>query len=193
MQKFNASTPVRHGLAARIVGRPLFWIAFVGVLFGVPLVRGLRNPKGPPPPPVMGAFPAFALRDDRAEPFGTEQLAGHAFIANLLCVHCPVEGALAAEQMRTLQHRARNLGDALLLVSFSPDGDSAALTAIRKQKPSSHRWTLLAGAPEQVRALFPGQKGLVLVDARFRIRGRYEPSEIDRALRDASLMLDDSK
>ena len=183
-------TTDRHGLAARIVGRPLFWVAFVGALFAAPLVRGLRNPNAPPPPPVLGPFPAFAAQDDRGEPFGTAQLGGHAFIANLLCVRCSPDGALAAEQMRTLQHRARNLGDALLLVSFSPDGDTAALTAVRKQKPASHRWILVAGAPEPVRALFPAGRGLVLVDARYRVRGRYEASEVDRALRDASLMLD---
>ena len=99
------------------------------------------------------------------------------------------DGALAAAQMRTLQHRARNLGDALLLVSFSPDGDPASLTAVRKQKPSSHRWTLLAGAPDAVRAAFPDPKGLLLVDDELRIRGHYDAGDLDGVLRDASLAL----
>jgi hypothetical protein len=107
-------------------------------------------------------------------------------------VHCAEAGPIAAETMRVLQHRARNLGDELRLVSFSRDGDAVSLGEIRRGHPSSTRWTLVAGAPDEVRALFPEERGLVLVDGQMRIRGRYDgsgPAAIGAALRDASLVL----
>ena len=179
---------IQH-IAARLAGRPLFWIAFVGLLFGAPLARGLRAGRPPRPPPVGPVLAPFTLRDDRGGELSSDSLRGHAFVANLLCAHCVIEGPLAAEQMRALQHRARNLGDALLLVSFSPDGDVAELAAIRARRPSSHRWTLLAGAPPPVRQLFHDGAGLLLIDAQQRIRGWYDAADLDLLLRDASLLL----
>lgn len=185
----------RVSLESRIsalVGRPLFWALAVGVLFVAPFLRGLTAGRAPPPPPVLGSFPDFALRDDGGRPVASSDLRGHAFIANLLCVRCAEAGPLAAETMRKLQHRARNLGDALRLVSFSPDGDAAALSAIRRSHPSGQRWSLLVGAPDPVRALFPQERGMLLVDGELRIRGRYPdggPAALDAILLDAALLL----
>ncbi len=175
-----------------LVGSPWFWVAAIGLLFGAPFLRGLLAERPPAPPPVLGTFPPFALGDDRGERLSTATLGRHAFIANLLCTGCGAEGSLAAETLRKLQHRSRNLGDALWLLSFSPDADAGALAAIRREHPSSERLFLLAGAPASVRALFPAGKGLVLVDGRLRIRGRYPgttPTDLDDALRDAARVL----
>jgi cytochrome oxidase Cu insertion factor (SCO1/SenC/PrrC family) len=177
---------------ARAVGRPAFWLLLLLVLFGAPLARGLLAGAAPAAPPVLGSFPPFSLQEDRGGAFRAEDVRGHVFIANLLCVHCPEQGPLAAETMRILQHRARNLGDALRLVSFATDGDGASLAEVRRGHPSSARWTLARGAPAAVRALFPGGKGLLLVDGQMRIRGRYDgsgPPALDAALRDAALVL----
>ena len=182
----------RSHLPGRLVGSPWFWIAAIGLLFGAPFLRGLRAGKPPAPPPVLGAFPVFALDGDRGEHLSSTSMRRHAFIANLLCVGCGAEGSLAAEAMRKLQHRSRNLGDALWLLSFSPDGDAGALAAVRSARPSSERLFLVAGAPPPVRALFPAGKGLLLVDGRMRIRGRYPgatPDDLDDVLRDAARVL----
>lgn len=147
---------------------------------------------------MLGTLPAFDLRDDRGQRLTSESLRGHAFIANVLCTGCGAEGVQAAQAMRQLQHRSRNLGAALWLLSFSPEADAAALQAIRLQHPSSERWFLLAGAPPAVLALFTAGKGLLLVDDALHIRGRYpatttssssSSSDLDAALRDASLVL----
>ena len=64
--------------------------------------------------------------------------------------------------------------------------------AVRRAHPSGQRWTLLAGAPDALRALFPQGRGLLLVDGELRIRGRYDgsgPAAIDAALRDAALVI----
>jgi cytochrome oxidase Cu insertion factor (SCO1/SenC/PrrC family) len=179
---------------ARLVGKPIFWILFVGTIFAAPLVRGLLAEPAPKPPAVRGIFPSFALKDDRGSLVESSRLRGHAFLAGLLCVHCAEEGPLSAETMRQLQHRSRNLGDSLLLVSFSADGDPDVLSAVRHRLPSSGRWTLLAGAPAEVQALFRGPRSLVLVDRQQRVRGLYPGSDeasIAAALRDAALVLNE--
>ena len=179
--------------AKQCVGNPLFWLALVGLLFGAPLVRGLSSGRAPAPPPSLGSFPRFDLVDDRGAALTFDDLRGHAFIANLLCVHCTEQGPLAAEAMRTLQHRTRNLGDSLRLISFCRDGDAKSLAAVRAKSPSSTRWLLANGAPAEVRALFSREQSLLLVDAQMRIRGRYggsQASDLDAALRDAALILD---
>ncbi|HWE24607.1 MAG TPA: SCO family protein [Myxococcales bacterium] len=191
MQLAN-SQPTDH-FTRKLVGRPVFWLLLMAVLFGAPLVRGLRSGRAPAAPPPVGWFPRFSLVDDRGAPVNLDDLRGHAFIANLLCVHCTEQGPLAAETMRTLQRRTRNLGDALRLISFSNDGDAASLAAVRAKSPSSTRWLLVQGAPAEVRALFPRIQSLVLVDGQLRIRGRYggsQQSDVDAALRDAALVLD---
>jgi hypothetical protein len=186
-----------HPLQARLaswVGKPLFWAVFVGALFAAPLIRGLRGGPLPAPPAVLGSFPHFQEQDDRGMAFGSGDLRGHAFFVNLICVRCGGKGALAVETMRILQHRSRNLGDALRLVSFATDGDPPALAAVRRERPSSERWALLAGAPPGVRVLFPNDQGLLLVDGRSRIRGRYPSSDSaasTAALRDAALVLNE--
>jgi len=176
---------------AELAGRPLFWLAVVSALFSVPLARGLSRPRPPPAPPVLAAFPAFSLPDDTGRQVVAADLRGVPFVAGLLCARCVESGPLAAEAMRRLQHRTRNLGDALRLVSFSADGDPAALHAIRALHGGSRRWLLLAGAPPEVLAAFPREGALLLVDAGLRIRGVYDAASsdaIDLLLRDAMLV-----
>jgi cytochrome oxidase Cu insertion factor (SCO1/SenC/PrrC family) len=179
--------------ASHLVAKPLFWILLLALLFGAPFVRGLWSGRAPQAPPPLDSFPRFALTDDRGAAFSSEDLRGYVFIANLLCAHCTEQGPLAAEAMRTLQRRTRNLGDALRLVSFSSDGDTPTLAAIRAKNPSSTRWFLVSGAPADVRALFGREQSLVLVDSQLRIRGRYggsQGSDLDAVLRDAVLILE---
>jgi hypothetical protein len=177
------------GLTA-LSGRPWFWAAVVGVLFGVPLARGLLQRDPPQAPPLLDPFPSFALSADEGGEFKAMDLHGRPFIADLLCSDC-AEAKERLETMRTLQHRTRNLGDAVRLVSFSQTLDALALREIREKHAAGQRWTLLAGAPAAPARLFPGPNTLLLVDGRLRIRGRYQAEkagEIDRLLRDTALV-----
>src|SRR6266478_2230099 len=158
------------GLAA-LIGRPWFWATVIGVLFGVPLGRGLTQRNPPPAPPLLGPFPSFALASDGGGEFKDLDLHRRPFVAGLLCSDC-AEAAERLATMRTLQHRTRNLGDAVRLVSFSQRLDAAALREVRGKNAGGQRWILLAGAPVAAARLFPGANTLVLVDGDLRIRGR---------------------
>jgi hypothetical protein len=160
-----------------LVGFPGFWIGLVLLLFGAPFVRGLLG-RAPPAPPVLGAFPPLA------------EVRGAAFVANVICHDCGSGGALASETMRLLQHRSRNLGDALRLVSFAPGVAHASVEELRRH--AGARWQIVETAPGDVLTQFPGGRGLVLVDEKSRLRGRYDGSgteAIDAVLRDASVIL----
>jgi hypothetical protein len=175
---------------ATLSGRPWFWAAVVGVLFGVPLVRGLTQERPPAAPPVFESFPPFALTADDGTAFAAADLHGRVFIADLICGDC---AGIAAQSgaMRELQHRTRNLGDAVRLVSFSRSLDAAALRDFRRKQAAGQRWTLLVGAPAEAARFFSGGNMLLLVDGRLRIRGRYgaeSAGEIGRLLRDAALL-----
>jgi hypothetical protein len=175
---------------AALVGRPWFWAVFVAALFAGPLLRGLTQGAAPPPPPMLGAFPSFDLRADDGREFAAADLRGRPFIADLLCRDCAGSSGRAGA-MRNLQHRTRNLGDALWLVSFSDNLDLAALRGLRERHAAGGRWTLLSGVPAGAAPLFSGENTLLLVDGQRRIRGRYDaarPDEIDRLLTDATLV-----
>lgn len=175
---------------AALVGRPWFWVVVVGALFAGPLLRGLTQGSAPPPPPILGTFPPFALVDDDGRQFAASGLRGRPFIADLLCGKCAGANGRAGA-MRTLQHRTRNLGDALRLVSFSEKLEPGALRQLRHSHAAGQRWTLLSGVPDGAAAFFSGEDTLLLVDGQRRIRGRYEAGkagEVDRLLRDAALV-----
>jgi hypothetical protein len=172
-----------------LTGRPWFWAAAVGALFAGPLLRGLTQGRAPAPPPVLGTFPDFALPADDGRRFSASDLRGRPFIADLLLDD---DGAgVRAGTMRTLQHRTRNLGDALWLVSFSEKLGPGALSALRHSHAAGQRWTLLSGVPDGPAPLFSGEDTVLLVDGQRRIRGRYQAAkegEIDRLLHDAALV-----
>ena len=189
MRPVIAKAKVTLSRLAALTGRPWFWAAVVGALFAAPLLRGLTRGQAPVPPAVLGPFPAFALPADDGRQFSAAALRGRAFIADLL-PGAPA-GSGGAEAMRTLQHRTRNLGDALWLISFSENLEPGALRLLRHGQGAGQRWRLLSGVPDGTSALFSGMDTLLLVDGQLRVRGRYQAQkagEIDRLLRDAALV-----
>ncbi len=113
---------------------------------------------GPPPPPVMTVLPSYNLIDSRAEPFGTEQLAGQVYVANFFFTRCTTVCPMLTNSMSKLLRRYREGGvDGIRLVSISVDGaydtpDQLAAYAERFEI-ETEVWSLLTGPPEQVRPL----------------------------------------
>jgi protein SCO1/2 len=203
---------------ARLVGKPLFWAALVALLFGLPLLRALAMPEAAPPP-VLGTLPAFSLTSAEGRPFGTAELSGKVWVANLIFTRCPTICPLFTRRMAQVQHRGKNLGERFHLVSFSvdPEHDTPEVLAryAHEHRASPRRWTFLTGEKEALaRVVVDGLKvhmtkdwdgddlmalghgtHFVLVDGRQRVRGYYDsadPERLDALLRDASLVIAES-
>ena len=118
----------------------------------------LAGCSAPPPPPVMTVLPSYDLIDSRGEPFGTEQLAGQVYIANLFFTRCTTVCPTLMSSISGLQRRYREGGiEGIRLVSISVDGahdtpDQLAAYAERFEI-APETWSLLTGPPEQVRPL----------------------------------------
>src|SRR5437867_474496 len=147
---------------SRVVGRPIFWIMFLGVIFALPIVRSVRA-RLPPPLPLLGTISDFTLSDQRGERFGSGELRGKVWVADFIFTRCPTECPLLTERMGKIQHRARNLGNAFQLVSFTvdPEWDTPArLDAYaRAHRASPRMWAFLSGPYDVIRhAVVDGMK-----------------------------------
>lgn len=198
-----------EGLLARLVAQPAFWALLVLPIFGVALWTGFSR-KAPEPPPVLLPLPAFSLTNERGEPFGSAQLAGRPYIANFIFTECTAACPGLSREMQEIQHRTRNLGTALTLVSISVDpvrDTPAALAEYAKTFGAiPGRWYFLTGTPEAITqtvtdgfkiamgpdpvlGTFHGEK-FVLVDGASQIRGYYDrdAAGLDALVRDAGIL-----
>lgn len=190
----------RTSWPARWVGRPAFWVVAVGLLFGVPLGRSLWR-HAPPPPPVLGALPDFALTDQTGHPFGTRDLRGKVWIADFIFTSCAGSCPLLSQKMAEIGHRARQLGPDFRLVSLTvdPERDTPPVLAsyAARYGANAHKWSFLTGSMATIQTavvdgfkvgmgrekvgdfweIFHGEN-LVLVDRMLQIRG-YFPATAD--------------
>jgi protein SCO1 len=199
------STPSKvQRLLQDLTGRPVFWVLFLIAAFTWPIARSIGR-QLPPPLPVLGALPQFALTSEQGRPFGSRDLRGKVWVADFIFTRCPTICPLLTQTMGQVQHRARNLGDAFHIVSFSvdPAHDTPARLAryAGHHRVSPRMWTFLTGSLEDVeRTVVQGLKvsmgreasgtidrsdfasifhgtHFVLVDQELRIRGYYDSSE----------------
>ncbi len=201
--------------AAALVARPAFWIVFVALAATWPFIRPLAH-HPPPRLPVLGTMQRFELVDERGLPFGSAELAGRIWVASFVFTRCGTACPAITAKMKQVQDRARQLGSAFHLVSFSvdPEHDTPPILAAyaRQHGASPRLWSFLTGPPGAVRsAVSEGLKvsmgrerddgatadishgtHLVLVDGRGQVRAYYDPDEpgvVDRVLRDVSLIV----
>jgi protein SCO1/2 len=148
----TAEAPAAPTLEQRIndiVGRPLFWLVIVGLMATVPVIRALRHPV-PPPPSLHLPLPAFSLTDQRGKSYGSEQLRGRVWVADFVFTSCPTVCPKLTAKMALIQHRARHLGDAFHLVTFTVDPENDTPARLASYATSYHadpsRWSFLTGA-----------------------------------------------
>src|ERR1700722_15161825 len=112
---------------AKLTGSRLFWATFVGVLFALPLGRSLARSL-PPAPPILGQVKPFELQDQYGRSYGEEELRGHVWVIAWLPPEGPPETAKshaqAVETVRTIIHRAKNLGTPFHMVTLPLDGEA---------------------------------------------------------------------
>jgi protein SCO1/2 len=192
-----------HSKLENLAGKPWFWALFVVIAFSWPLVRAFYV-EPLPDVPVLGSVNEFNLIDHRDLPFGSKKLQGQVWIAHAMCTNCPSENEKMQGYMEDVQHRARNLGGALKLISITvdPENDTAK---VLKEFVSTHpisrgRWRFLTGESKMLQELlfsvFDSQDladlpseiqgpilppdrmwNLVLIDQKMRIRGIYDMRE----------------
>src|SRR6266542_615036 len=193
---------LQRGLA-RLLGSWIFWVLFLAVAFGWPIVRVARTAQ-PSFLPVLGVVSDFELVDQNGQPFGTAHLKGRVWLASNIQMATPAAADELASELGKIQHRVRNLGPAFHLVTVGTDPDVD--TPARLLEFTSHRrvspriWSFLSGNPDSLRhaqqalGLRPGATvdslpveaphpfTVMLVDTKMQVRGRYDlsdPSAID--------------
>jgi protein SCO1 len=202
-----------QALAARLVGNPVFWTLFFGLLVIVPISRTMAREK-PKPPAMMLELPDFQLTNERGQPFGSKDLRGKVYVADFVFTSCPTVCPKLTARMAKIQHRSRNLGDAFQLVTFTVDPENDTPERLADYARGIHanpaRWTFLTGplgdvettvmkgfklamgkeqVGEGIFSIFHGER-FVLVDQKGMIRGYYEATDAgtDELLRDAGIL-----
>jgi protein SCO1/2 len=202
----------RPGPLGRMMARPLFWVAIVVLLAMVPIARALGRER-PEPPPRYLTLPAFELENQHGLAFGSRELVGKVWVASFVFTSCPAVCPGIMERMAEVQHRTRNAGAAVHLVTFTVDPETDTAERLQEYgkrfKASPYRWSLLTGKLDTIESTVVGgfklamgkdaeslmqifhSERLVLVDREGTIRGYYEANEegVDRLVRDIGLVL----
>jgi protein SCO1 len=204
-----------HDAISAAVARPIAWIIVVAVVAAWPIAWALRTPL-PPRLPVLGTVEPFQLIAQDGAPFGSKDLAGRVWLANLMFTRCETVCPAVTRRLAKIQSRTRNLEPDFHLVSITvdPEFDRPERLAeyARAHRASPRMWTFLTGPADAVRAATArglrvstgrdaeqgGETGtahatqLVLVDRAGQIRGYYDAQEsdaVDRIVRDAAVLV----
>jgi protein SCO1/2 len=183
--------------AARLLGSPLFWVLFLAVPFGWPIVRMARTAL-PAPLPVLGRVADFELVDQNGRAFGASELRGRVWVLSGVSTASAAVSDRLATELGKIQHRTRNLGPAfhLVTVGLDPQVDSREnlLEFTGHHRVSPRMWSFLSGESYALREAC-GQGGpltVTLVDQKMQVRGRFDLGEkgaVDQVLYEAGLLV----
>src|SRR5216683_1145217 len=188
-----------QGWLSRLVARPLFWVLFIGLGLAIPIARSVRLSL-PRPLPVLSQVPVFEFTDQNGQSFGSKELDGKVWVANAIFTRCPTICPVSTRRMFQVQHRARGLGPWFHIVSFSVDPENDTPDKLldyakqNKVSPRNEGLKIYMGkqpAPADDLMSIGHGSHFVLIDAKMRIRGYYDPSQddsVDLLLRDAGLL-----
>jgi protein SCO1/2 len=196
----TASPSPSGGRIGSVIGRPLFWVVTLAILFSLPLARAFVR-QVPPPPPVLGNVPGFVMTDQQGHPFGSVDLQGRVWVADFIFTGCQTMCPVLTQKMALLTHRARRLGPEVHFVSFSvdPERDTPEKLAAyaATYHADVHKWSFLTGTLDSIqRAVVEGFKigvdrhktaddfwdivhgeHMVVVDRTLQIRGYFDSTE----------------
>jgi len=200
----------------RVPGRRLL-VALLGILVAlvVPAVVAptLMCRRADPALADLGAVGAFALLDERGQPFTDAALRGQVTIVSFLFTRCDTICPVTTMKMARLQEKTFDVGTSVKLASFSvdPDYDTPARLAeyAQRYRADPARWRFVTGPAAAMRQLVEGpfmnsmvNEGVtpsgapaishsgyfLLVDRNGHIRGAYDSGDIkrlDEMIRDA--------
>ena len=164
----------------------------------------------------LGEVGAFALTDERGEPFTEAALHSHVTIVSFVFTRCDTICPVTTMKMARLQDKTFDAGAQIKLASFSVDPayDTPARLAEYAQRYHADpaRWRFVTGPVEAMRRLVEGpfmnsmaQEGVtpsgapqishsgyfLLVDRNAHVRGAYDSNDIqrlDEMIRDARFL-----
>jgi protein SCO1/2 len=202
----------RPGALGRRFGRPSFWVVAV-LLVGLAPVAGALSRTVPPPPGVYAQLPRFTMTNVYGAKFGSDELDHHVWVASFAFTSCPSVCPALMKRLQVVQHRTRNAGSAVRIVTFSVDPENDTPEKLRayakRFKASPYRWAFLTGDLSIIEKTVVGgfklamgkdadnlfeifhSERFALVDRSGRIRGYYEATDegIDKLVRDIGLVL----
>jgi len=173
---------------ARVFTHPVTWLALIGLLWGLPLLKSLRATYPEPPPGFDRPAEAFSLVDSEGRPVALDDLQGFLLVVQPLDLAS--ESAPADfDTFRARKKRLRGLGSLVhhVLLVQGAEGDELAgfLDERTARKPSNlflldpggHIWTELAEPGDA--AAVPGVEAPshLVLDRRGRLRGTYDDTE----------------
>ena len=148
---------------------------------------------GHKPLPVLGQVPRFELISQTGQPFDSQSLAGHVWVADFIYTTCTGPCPMMSTKMGRIQQGTAETPE-VALVSFTVDPlhDTPPVLAEygRHFKADPARWHFLTGEPERLNHLglaafhlnpvdgkLDHSTRFVLLDGRARIRGYYLTSD----------------
>ena len=180
------------------VRRLLLWGVLVLGLLGVALAAGWSRLAAPPPPPVLGQVPPFALTNRDGKPVTLATLAGSPWIADFVFTRCAASCPMMTARMAKLG-KELPAGERVRRVSFTVDplyDTPQVLARYAETFHASPDWLFLTGPEPDLHRLSregfklavdipkgdPGSTQepilhstrFVLVDGQGRIRGYYD-------------------
>jgi protein SCO1 len=144
---------------------------------------------------VLWPAPDFSLTNQYNEPFGTEQLKGHTWVATLFFTECAGPCPMMSGRLRNIQKTVNDPNLRLVSISCNPTHDTPAVlndyaNAIGAEKG---RWYFVTGAPEQISRVAAGfnlgfepatpqspishSTRFLLIDKAARVRGIYSTED----------------
>jgi protein SCO1/2 len=192
-------------------------IVFVAAVVPAVVVPTLMCRRADPELSDLGAVGAFALTDERGEPFSDAALRGHVTIVSFLFTRCDTICPVTTMKMARLQEKTFDARAHIKLASFSVDPayDTPARLAeyAQRYQADPDRWRFVTGPVDAMRRLVEGpfmnsmaSEGktpsgapaishsgyFLLVDGNAHIRGAYDSGDIqrlDEMIRDARYLV----
>jgi protein SCO1/2 len=157
-KKTNPDTPSKSQTArnkgfSRIFEKPVFWIAFIAIALGLPLLQSIRQ-KPVALPPVLFQLPDFELTQQDSQQIKLSDFRGSVLVVNFIFTSCPMVCPRLTQQMAKIQSRFVGMGPAMRSVSITVDPKTDTPEVLReygeKYRANFRNWHFLTGDLKQI-------------------------------------------
>ena len=165
-------------------------------------VSGCSRPQ---PLPNYGKIAPFTLTAENGQPFSSQALEGHPWVADFIFTHCPGPCPRMTSQLHGIEGQVRELPVQFVSFTVDPEHDTPAVLAdyAKQFQADTRRWHFLTGSREALNQIFRYSFKLgsvdgsmihstrfTLVDGQGQIRGYYsgddpdDPNDLKKLVRD---------